>query len=207
MPSFEAPFPPPPDEPSESDEPEETSRVTQLLLRWREGDEEALEEVTPLVYEELRRLARRFMRGEGSGHVLQTTALVHEAFLGLVGLELQWQDRVHFFSMASRLMRRVLVDFARRQRAEKRGGGVPVVELDESLVGALPDFDLLALDQALEQLAAIDERKPRVVEMRCFGGMTIDEVAEALDVSHATVERDLAFSRAWLARRLGSTAG
>lgn len=190
-------------EPSSTATGSEPSQVTRLLLEWRQGDADALEQVTPLIYDELRRLARHFMREEGEGHVLQTTALVHEAFLKLVDLELHWQDRVHFFAVASRLMRRVLVDFARRRRADKRGGGAPVVSLDESLVGGMPDFDLLALDQALQQLAQIDERKLRVVEMRCFGGLTIEEVAEVLQVSHATVERDLSFSRAWLARRLG----
>ena len=204
MSDFEIPSASPADPNEVGNEP---SEVTRLLLQWRQGDEQALEEVTPLVYEELRRLARRYMRGEAGGHVLQTTALVHEAFLKLVDLELHWQDRVHFFGMASRLMRRVLVDFARRQRAEKRGGGAHRVELDEGLISGMPDFDLLALDQALGKLGEIDERKLRVVEMRCFGGLTIEEVAEVLGVSHATVERDLSFSRAWLARKVGGGAG
>ena len=177
-------------------------QVTGLLASWRQGDAQALEQLTPVVYSELRRLARGFMRGERAGHVLQTTALVHEAYIKLIDLELEWQDRIHFFSVAARLMRRVLVDFARERKAEKRGGGAEHVALDEALVGEARDIDLLALDQALGKLAEIDPRKVQVVEMRCFAGMTIRDVSEVLGVAHATVERDLAFARAWLARRL-----
>ena len=179
--------------------------VTQLLLDWRQGDAQALEQLAPVVYNELRRLARGFMRGERAGHVLQTTALVHEAYLKLIDLELDWQDRVHFYSVAARLMRRVLVDFARERNADKRGGGMAPLELDEALVGHErldTTVDLIALDQALEQLAKVDERKVKVIEMRSFAGLTIDEVAEVLGVSHATVERDLSFARAFLTRRL-----
>ncbi len=179
--------------------------VTQLLLDWRRGDDQALEQLAPVVYNELRRLARGFMRGERAGHVLQTTALVHEAYLKLIDLELDWQDRVHFYSVAARLMRRVLVDFARERNADKRGGGMAPLELDEALVGHEgldTTVDLIALDQALEQLAKVDERKVKVIEMRSFAGLTIDEVAEVLGVSHATVERDLSFARAFLTRRL-----
>ena len=179
--------------------------VTQLLLDWRQGDAQALEQLAPVVYNELRRLARGFMRGERAGHVLQTTALVHEAYIKLVDLELDWQDRVHFYSVAARLMRRVLVDFARERNAGKRGGGMVPLELDEALVGHErldTTVDLIALDQALEKLAKVDERKVKVIEMRSFAGLTIDEVAEVLEVSHATVERDLSFARAFLTRRL-----
>lgn len=195
---------------SPSDASSDPGPVTRLLLRWREGDEEALEAVAPLIYDELRRRARHHMRREREGHVLQTTALVHEAFLRLADLEMEWRDRVHFFAVASRLMRRVLVDFARRRKAEKRGGDAPVLSLDEALVAdgpAAPAVDVLAVDRALDSLAQVDERKVRVVEMRCFAGMTIDETVEALGVSHATVERDLSFARAFLARRLGVGAG
>ena len=181
--------------------------VTRMLLDWRQGDAQALEKLTPVVYDELRRLARSFMRGERAGHVLQTTALVHEAYIKLVDLELHWKDRVHFYSVAARLMRRVLVDFARERNAEKRGGGVAPLALDEALVGAERNLDLIALDQALEQLGRIDERKVKVVEMRSFAGLTIEEVAEVLDISHATVERDLSFARAFLTRRLTEAAG
>ena len=178
------------------------SPVTRLLVDWRSGDDAALEQLTPLIYDELRRLARKFMRGERAGHMLQTTALVHEAYLKLIDLELEWQDRVHFYSVAARMMRRVLVDFARERDAEKRGGGVMPLSLEESLIGEEKNLDLLALDQAMERLAAIDERKVRVIEMRCFAGLTIQQVAEVLEVSHATVERDLSFARAWLGRQL-----
>lgn len=189
--------------------PAETHRVTHLLRRWHDGDAEALDQMAPLVYDELRKLARHHMRRERRGHVLQTTALVHEAFLDLVDLDVQWRDRVHFFAIASRQMRRVLVDLARRRNAQKRGADATMVSLDESLVAGVaqiadsgPGLDVLALDQALDRLTKIDPRKVKVLEMRCFGGLTIDEVSQVLDVSAATVERDLSFARAWLASRL-----
>ncbi len=187
--------------------PEPASDVTRLLHAWREGDPAALERLTPLVYQELRRLASRYMRGERAGHVLQTTALVHEAYMRLIELELGFQDRVHFFAIAARLMRRVLVDLAREHKAAKRGGDAVMLSLDEELVPALePGGDIIALDQALEELAGFDPRKARVVELRLFGGLTIQETIEVLDVSHATVERDLKMAKAWLARRLMSEA-
>lgn len=187
---------------------DEASRsVTGLLADWRDGDGEALDRLAPVIYDELRRLARHFMRGERDGHVLQTTALVHEAYLKLIDLELDYNDRIHFFSVAARLMRRVLVDFARERNAEKRGGGLERVALDEGWMGSEQSFDLLALDQALGQLACIDERKVRVVELRCFAGLSIEEAASVLEVSHATVERDLSFAKAWLARRLAGAPG
>ncbi|MEM1205226.1 MAG: sigma-70 family RNA polymerase sigma factor [Acidobacteriota bacterium] len=189
--------------------PTPAPEVTRLLLEWRKGDDDALERLTPVVYGELRRLARHHMRGERRDHVLQTTALVHEAYLKLVGLELEFRDRVHFFAMAARLMRRVLVDFARERWAEKRGGDAVVLSLEEDLVTAGaggPSPDVLALDSALEQLAGKDPRKARVVELRFFGGLTIEETAEAMEISHATVERDLKMAKAWLSRRLGAGA-
>ncbi len=181
---------------------EQTTGVTRLLLKWREGDTEALEKLTPIVYGELRRLARYYMRGERSGHVLQTTALVHEAYLKLVGLDLGWRGRVHFFAVAARLMRRVLVDYARERDAAKRGGGERALTLDEARLSGGPSPDVVALDEALDSLARIDERKSRVVELRFFGGLTIEETAGLLGVSHATVERDMKMAKAWLSREL-----
>ena len=145
------------------------------------------------------------MRGEREDHVLQTTALVHEAYMRLVDLELPFRDRVHFYSVATRMMRRVLVDFARRRDATKRGAGIIQLPLDDELVGVERPEQILALDEALERLAASDERKARVVELRYFGGFTIDETAAALDTSHATVERDLRFAKAWLIKQLAGT--
>ncbi len=176
--------------------------VTRLLIKWREGDAEALEELTPIVYGELRRLARHYMRAERQDHVLQTTALVHEAYLKLVGLDLSWRGRVHFLAVAARLMRRVLVDYARERDAAKRGGGAQPVTLEEARLIAGPAPDVVALDEALDSLARIDERKGRVVELRFFGGLTIEETADLLDISHATVERDMKMAKAWLSREL-----
>ncbi|MEM7352370.1 MAG: sigma-70 family RNA polymerase sigma factor [Acidobacteriota bacterium] len=181
--------------------------VTRLLLQWKDGDREALEELAPIVYSELRRLARHYMSGENAGHLLQTTALVHEAYLKLVGLDVEWRGRVHFFAIAARLMRRVLVDYARERRAEKRGGGAPVVLLDEARIGGVDDAgpaapDILALDAALEKLAAFDERKSQVVELRFFAGLTLEEIAEVMEKSRATVARDLQVAKAWLGREL-----
>ncbi len=189
---------------------DETTGVTQLLLKWREGDAQALEELTPIVYGELRRLARHYMRAERQGHVLQTTALVHEAYLKLVGLDMSWRGRVHFLAVAARLMRRVLVDYARERDAAKRGGGAHALTLDEARLAAGPAPDVVALDEALDSLARIDERKSRVIELRFFGGLTIEETAGALGVSHATVERDMKMAKAWLSRELkggGPAAG
>ena len=185
--------------------PEPAADVTRLLHAWREGDPDALERLTPMVYQELRRLAHHHMRGERDGHMLQTTALVHEAYLRLIDLELGFRDRVHFFAVSARLMRRVLVDLARERQAAKRGGAAVVLPLEEELLpGKSPESDVLALDLALEQLATFDARKAQVVELRIFGGLTIDETAEVLEISHATVERDLKMAKAWLARQLAS---
>lgn len=182
------------------------SEVTGLLARWRDGDERAFDRLMPLVYDELRRVAQRNMASENEGNTLQATALVHEAYLRLSRMDVAWNGRVHFFAVAAGAMRRILVDRARRRRADKRGGEAPQVELGEvaELVaadGLRPD-QLLALDRALEDLAEMDPRKARVLELRLFGGLTIDETAESLGASTATVERDLRLGRAWVARLL-----
>lgn len=182
-----------------------TGEVSRLLIAWRAGSPAALERLTELIYGELRRLAQSYMARERHAEVLQATALVHEAFLRLVDLELDWQDRQHFLAMAARQMRRVLVEQARRRAADKRGAGAEVVTLD-ALAGDLAQpVDLLGIDEALERLEKLDARKARVLELRCFAGMTIDETAAVLEVSAATVERDLKMARAWLVRELGLT--
>jgi RNA polymerase sigma factor (TIGR02999 family) len=178
--------------------------VTGLLLSWRQGDAAALDRLVPLVYDELRRVARRRLQGESPGHGLQATALVHEVYLRLVDVDrMTLTSRAHFFGVAATLMRQILVDHARRQRADKRGGGVTVLGLDEALpIARTSSVDVLALDEALEALSAIDPRQSRVVELRFFAGLTIDEAATALGVSPATVEREWALAKAWLFRRL-----
>lgn len=180
------------------------AQITKLLAAWSGGDQGALEQLMPIVYDELRRLARRQMRRERSGHPLQTTALINEAYLRLVDLRrMRWQDRAHFFAMSGRLMRRVLVEFARSQRVLKRGGGQLLVAFDEEIVvrnDRAPD--LVALDDALSALAALDPRKSQVIEMRFFAGLTVDETAEALHVSRETVMRDWSFAKAWLLREI-----
>lgn len=177
--------------------------ITHLLREWQAGDEHALEQLVPLVYEELRGLARRELRGERPGQSLQPTDLVHNAYSRIVALELSWQDRVHFFRMASRTMRRVLVDHARARRAAKRGGSAVKVSLTE-IHGKpqQPPRDVLELNDALDRLAAIDERLSRGVELYYFGGLTYREIAHALAVSPATVDRDLRFARTWLRQEL-----
>jgi len=182
--------------------------VTDLLLTWRQGDAAALDRLVPLVYDELRRVARRHLRGESPGHALQATALVHEVYLRLVDLDrMTLTNRAHFFGVAATLMRQILVDHARRQRADKRGGGVTVLSLEEAPPAAwTSSVDVLALDQALDALAAIDARQCRVVELRFFAGLTIDEAAIALGISSATVEREWAVAKAWLFRRLSPSA-
>jgi RNA polymerase sigma factor (TIGR02999 family) len=177
---------------------------TALLLAWNRGEPDALEALLPLVYEELRRLAAHYMKGERSGHTLQATALVNEAYLRLIDVQhVRWQNRAHFVAMAARLMRRVLVDSARARGYQKRGGGASVVLLDEALIVPIePGNDLVALDEALIALAAVDARKSQVVEMRFFGGLTLDETAEALHVSRDTVKRDWTVAKLWLLREL-----
>ena len=178
--------------------------MTVLLRAWREGDERALAALMPLVHDELRRIARRCLHGERANHSVQATALVNEAFLRLVDVQhVDWQNRTHFLAMSARLMRRVLVDLARSQRADKRGGGAIHVTIDEETIGGVsPETDVIRLDDALHALAALDERKSRVVELRFFAGLTVDETAVALQVSSKTVLRDWEFARAWLQREL-----
>jgi RNA polymerase sigma factor (TIGR02999 family) len=180
--------------------------VSQLLADWAARDPTALDRLVPMVYGELRRLAHHYMRGERGDHTLQTTALVNEVYVRLAGIKgLQWRDRAHFFAMAGTLMRRVLVDYARRQNRDKRGGGVTVTSAEGHAVTPAPSVDIIALDEALERLAAVDSQQCRVVELRFFGGLSIEETAEALGISPATVKRDWTTARAWLHHEL--TAG
>ena len=177
--------------------------VTQLLQAWSQGDQSALEKLTPLVYKELHRLAHRYMDLENSGHTLQTTALVNEAYLRLVDSNATWQNRAHFFAISAQLMRQILVDFARRHHQLKRGGQVRRVSLDDALVSAKdPDADLVSLDDALKALAAVDPRKSRVVELRFFGGLSVEDTAEVLKVSTDTVLRDWRLAKLWLLREM-----
>jgi RNA polymerase sigma factor (TIGR02999 family) len=181
-----------------------SSDVTALLQSWNGGDPRALEELMPVVYSELHRLARAHLRGERVDHTLQATALVNEAYVRLVGqTRVRWQNRAHFFGTAAQLMRRILVDHAREHRSAKRGGGATRVELDEALGAAEErDIDLLALDAALERLELLDARQSRLVVLRFFGGLTIDEAAEVLGVSPATAKREWTTARIWLRREL-----
>lgn len=178
--------------------------ITRLLEDWSGGDREALERLMPAVYEELRRIARQHMRREGPGHTLQTTALVNETYLRLAeSRRVRWQNRAHFFAVAARAMRHILVDYARRDRRRKRGGGLRPLSLEETAVAAREQSDaLVALDEALRSLARVDPRRARVVELRYFGGLELKEVAELLAVSPATVLRDWNLAKAWLYRQL-----
>jgi RNA polymerase sigma factor (TIGR02999 family) len=180
--------------------------VSAILQAWTEGDHGALDRLTPLVYDELRRLARRYMRGERPGHSLRPTALVNEAYTRLVDYRrMRWQDRAHFFAVSAQLMRRILVEHARRHNL-RRGGGVPHVSLEEAAVAVgAEDTDLVALDDAMNSLARIDPRKVQVVEMRFFGGLSIQETAEVLKISPITVKRDWRAARIWLYRELTGT--
>jgi RNA polymerase sigma-70 factor (ECF subfamily) len=179
--------------------------VTRLLARWHSGEPEALAELMPLVYQELHKLASHYLRQERADHTLQPTALVHEAYLRLTGVrQADFQNRVHFYGAAAEAMRRILVDHARRRLAVKRGEGAQRVDLDEALnVGIDVRLDLLALDEALERLAAVAPQPARVVELRCFGGLSIEEAATFLDVAPVTIKRHWSFARAWLYRALG----
>jgi RNA polymerase sigma-70 factor (ECF subfamily) len=190
------------------DDPGASHQITRLLVDWRNGDQAALKQLIPLVHDELRRVAHRHMAHERVGHTLQATALVNEAFVRLIDVrQVKWQDRAHFFAMSSRLMRRILVDFARSKGYRKRGGGAQKVSFDEALVVATaPSQDLVALDDALNALAAFDGRKAQVVEMRFFGGLSVEETAEALNVSVDTVMRDWKLAKAWLLRELKQSA-
>jgi RNA polymerase sigma-70 factor (ECF subfamily) len=173
-------------------------------LAWGGGDQAAFDQLIPLVHQELRRIARRHMAGERTGHSLQPTALVNEAYLRLIDVQqVRWQNRAHFFAMSSRLMRRVLVDIARSKGYQKRGAGAAKVSLDEGmLVGGDPGRDLVALDAALQALAVVDARKSQIVEMRFFGGLSVNETGEALGVSPETVMRDWKLAKAWLLREM-----
>src|SRR5437867_2496882 len=175
-------------------------RVTELLVRWSQGDDAALSELTPLVYDELRRLAHRQMGAERADHTLQTTALVNEAYLSLADqTNPRWQNRAHFFAVAARSMRRILVSYARSQRSQKRGGSALKVELGEAaLVSPEESKEIIDLHEALERLAALDSRKAQVVELKYFGGLNYEEMAEVLKISRITVRRDWEFARVWL---------
>ena len=193
-------------------EPTRPEPITELLTRWRAGDRECLNQLVPLVESELRRIAHRYMRMERSGHTLQTTALVNEAYLRLVDqAQVDWQDRAQFLGVAARLMRQILVDHARELHRGKRGGGAHLLPLDAGLVFSTEKpAALLALDDALHDLAGFDGRKARIVELRCFGGMSVPETAEVLGVHPNTVIRDWGLAKAWLKRELrpkGAYAG
>jgi RNA polymerase sigma-70 factor, ECF subfamily len=184
---------------------ESTHAVTDLLKAWASGDQAALDQLLPLIYDDLRRQAQRYMRAQPVGHTLQTTALVHEAYLRLVGqTSVEWNGRAHFFGVAAKAMRSILVDHARAGNAAKRGGSARAITLDEGagIAGPEPGVDVLALHEALGRLAELDSRKSQLVELRYFGGLGIDEAAAVLDVSAATVKRDWTTARAWLKREL-----
>jgi RNA polymerase sigma factor (TIGR02999 family) len=187
-----------------AEESNNSTDVTQLLIGWRKGDRASLDEMMPLVYNELQRLASYYLSRERAGHTLQTTALVHEVYMRLVNQQnVDWKNRAHFLSLASEMMRRILVNYARDRAAAKRGGKaqrISLSKLDEA--GEEPDIDLIALDQALTELEGFDARKSRIVELKFFGGMTADEIAEVLEISDATVEREWMVARTWLYRAL-----
>ena len=184
----------------------EPQNVTRLLKEWRGGNRQALDELTPIVYDELRRLAAHRLQGERPGHTLQATALVHEAYMRLIQADIEWHDRAHFYAVAARVLRRVLVEYARMHASQKRGGGKAPMPLDEALeVGTEATSTVLELDEALERLAALDRRKSDVLELLFFGGLTYDETAAALDISAATVHRELKLAKAWLHRELTQT--
>jgi RNA polymerase sigma-70 factor (ECF subfamily) len=183
-----------------------TNEITAQLLAWNQGDAEALERLIPVVYRELRRMAQHHLRSENSGHTLQPTALVHEAYLRLIDqTQVEWQNRAHFFGIAAQMMRRILVDHAKAKHRDKRGGGAVPLSLDEALnYGHERADELVALDDALLELAAFDDRKSRVVELRYFGGLSVDETAQALDISPKTVIRDWNMAKSWLYQQLSN---
>lgn len=185
------------------------SEVTRLLVSWREGHEEALDQLMPLIYQELKQLARGYLRDERPDHTLQPTALIHEAYIRLADQSLpQWQNRAHFYGIAARVMRQILVDHARRHHASKRGSDQQRVPLDEAIVFTEDRAaDVVALDDALKELASFDERKCRVIELRFFGGLSLEEAAEALGISIATVGRELRLASAWLHRQMSGPMG
>ena len=187
--------------------PADRAAITQLLRQWSGGDKAALDALMPVVYDQLHKLAARSLRGEQPDHTLAATALVHEAYLRLVDADVAWQDRVHFFAVSARLLRRILVDHAKAARRQKRGAGAEIIPLDEAMiVGPGSLAGLLELDAALKSLAAQDQRKSEIVELLCFGGLTYDETAAALNISPATVHRELKLARAWLHRELSLRA-
>jgi len=181
-----------------------THELTQLLIAWSDGDRAALDKLTPLVYEELRRLAHLYMSHERKGHTLQTTALVHEAYLRLFNREeIHWQNRAHFFAIAAQLMRRILVDHARGHASQKRGGKAQIVSLDEAaVISQERASEVIALDEALKGLAVIDPQQSRIVELRYFGGLSVDETAEVLSLSPATIKREWSSAKLWLHREI-----
>jgi RNA polymerase sigma factor (TIGR02999 family) len=185
-----------------------SNQVTELLYRWRRGDQSALDALVPLVYGELRRIANHYLQAERSDHTLQSTALVHEAYVRLAEQDLpQWQNRAHFFAVAAQLMRQILVDHARSHRASKRGGNVYKMALDEAEEEPLAvDVDIIALDDALKSLGEMDPQQSRVVELKFFGGLSIEDTAEVLGISASTVKRDWITARAWLYRELDRSA-
>src|SRR5688572_23199745 len=194
--------------PNKADDPAPSGhQITMLLKAWNEGDERVLDTLMPLVYDELRRQASRYLRRERTGHTLQTTALIHEAYIKLVGQEhVRWQNRSHFFAIASQAMRRILVDHARTRHREKRGGAMPDLPLEEAFqIGARQkSVDLVALDEALQTLETLDRRQAKVVELRYFSGLTNDETAEVLGISNATVRNDWNMAKAWLHEQLAA---
>ena len=185
-----------------------SDQVTQLLVRWRGGDRQALDALMPLVYAELRRLAHYYLQRERSDHTLQSTALVHEAYMRMLGQKLpDWQNRAHFFGVSARLMRQILVEYARGHQAAKRGGDAYKVTLDEgALVAQKTDVDVVLLDDALQDLAKLDEQQSRIVELRFFGGLSIDDTSEVLGISPATVAREWTTARIWLHREISRRA-
>lgn len=189
------------------DPPRQEHEITQLLVAWREGNQAALDELYPLVYDELHRLARRYMSRERKGHTLQTTALINEAYVRLVDQRnVQWANRSHFFAISAQIMRRILIDHARRHSYAKRGGGARQVSLDETATMAQGDFsEFLRLDEALKSLAQMDPRRSQVVELRYFGGLNNEEIAGVLNISENTVIRDWNMARAWLYRQLSGS--
>jgi RNA polymerase sigma factor (TIGR02999 family) len=188
--------------------PTGSEQVTQLLIEWSEGNKAAIDKLLPLIYDELRRLARYYMRRERAGHTLQTSALVNEAYLRLIDQKsVRWQNRAHFFAIASQLMRRILLDHARRRHKSKRGGDAQKIPLDEAaVVSGERAAELIALDDALTSLDAIDQRKSKIVELRFFGGLNIEETAEVLEISPATVQREWSMAKAWLYREISEGA-
>lgn len=183
--------------------PADRQLVTQLLKEWGGGNKAALDELMPVVYQQLRKLASICLRSERPDHTLRATALVHEAYLRLVDADVAWQDRVHFFAVSARLLRRILVDHAKANHRQKRGGGAETISFDEAImIGPQMPGGIVALDEALQRLAKLDPRKSEIIELLCFGGLTYDEAAAALKISAATVHRELKMAKAWLHREL-----